>query len=297
MTNRTKVAMLGLGSMGTALAQALLGRGHDVTVWNRTAERAGSLVAAGATLAPSPAEAIASSPLVIMCLLDYETADTVLAQGGAAKALAGRTLVQLSTGVPAQVYAQQALVMEHGGRFLAGGIVAYPRSIGRPSAMIVYGGDPCFGEHRETLSSLGSSPHYLGQDPAKVIGAYFTLSSYMIGTIATFYETAAIARRYGVNIDDFYLMARLATDEVMDGIRDGAHRVAKGDFSGDQASIDLHLAGMQYVSDTFKETGIPAKMTDALVELLKLASANGDGAKDISHLVETCWAHRRRQLT
>jgi 3-hydroxyisobutyrate dehydrogenase-like beta-hydroxyacid dehydrogenase len=293
MSEASAVAVLVLGGMGSALASALLSRGHAVTVWNRSGDRAKPLVANGAKLAVSAAEAITSSPLVIMCVLDYEVANDILNQPGVADALNDRTFVQLSTGLPEQVYAQQALVKRHGGRFIAGGIVAYPRSIGRPSALIVYGGDSSFERHRETLSSLGSSPYFLGPDPGKVTGAYFALSSFMIGSLGLFYETAAVARKSGIGIDDFYLMSRLSLDEVLDGIRDGAQRISTGNFKGDQASIDLHLAGMQYVADTFEATGVPTRMTHGLVDMLKLAVESGDGAKDVSHLTETFWARRR----
>jgi 3-hydroxyisobutyrate dehydrogenase-like beta-hydroxyacid dehydrogenase len=292
MIQASAVTVIGLGSMGSAQARAFLKRGHKVTVWNRTNQRAAPLVSEGAKLAESPAEAVAASPLIIMCVLDYAAADAILAEPGVSAAISEKTLVQLSTGVPEQVRAQQSWVCEHGGRFIAGGIVAYPRSIGRPNCMIVYAGDRIFEEHRATLASLGSSLQYLGSDPAAVVGAYFTLSSYMIGALGLFFETAAIARHYGVSIDVYYLLARLITDEVVEGIRDGALRVMTGEFDGKLASIDLTIAGMQDVCNTFKQSGIPAKMTEALVEQLKVASAQGDGDKDIARLVETLWGQR-----
>lgn len=49
------VTMLGLGAMGSVLAETLLAAGHHVTVWNRTAGRADALVAAGASSTRSPA--------------------------------------------------------------------------------------------------------------------------------------------------------------------------------------------------------------------------------------------------
>ena len=110
MSRGSAVSVLGLGSMGSALARALLKRGYEVTVWNRTKERAAPLVSEGARLAQSPAEAVAASPLIIMCVLDYATANAILAEPGVAAALSGRAFVQLSTGVPEQVYAQQAWV-------------------------------------------------------------------------------------------------------------------------------------------------------------------------------------------
>jgi 3-hydroxyisobutyrate dehydrogenase-like beta-hydroxyacid dehydrogenase len=293
MSAASSVTVIGLGSMGSAQARALIRRGHRVTVWNRTSERAAALVSEGATLARTPDEAVASSPLVIMCVLDYAAADAILAEPGVASAISGRTLVQLTTGVPAQVYAQQAKVRENGGHFLAGGILAYPRSIGRPNCLIVYAGDPIFEQHRATLLCLAGSSQYLGTDPAAAIGAYFALSSYMISTLALFFETAAVSRRYGISIDTYYSLARIVTDEILEGIRDGAHRVATGDFDGKLASIDLTIAGMEEVCKTFRQTGMPVKMTEALVDALKIASADGAGNDDISRLTETIWSHRR----
>lgn len=56
------VTVLGLGNMGFALAAALLDRGHPVTVWNRSPHKAVPLTDRGASLAATPAEAIAASP-------------------------------------------------------------------------------------------------------------------------------------------------------------------------------------------------------------------------------------------
>jgi 3-hydroxyisobutyrate dehydrogenase-like beta-hydroxyacid dehydrogenase len=293
MADTSAVTVLGLGSMGAAQAKALLRRGGKITVWNRASEKAVPLVAAGAVLARTAAEAVAASPLIIMCVLDYAAADDILAQPGVAAALAGRTLVQLSTGVPAQVYAQQAKVQAAGGHFIAGGILAYPSSIGRPNGVIVYAGDPSFQEHRETLLALAGSSQYLGTDPGTAVGAYFALSAYMIGALGLFFESAALGRHYGVSIDTYYLLARLVTDEVLEGLRDGAYRVAAGQFDGKLASIDLTIAGMQEVCKTFNATGMPIKMTEALVESLKIASAGGAGDSDIARLTEAIWNHRK----
>src|SRR5712692_1429964 len=52
-----KIAFLGLGQMGAPMATRLLQAGHELTVWNRTPNRARALAAGGATVAGSPAEA------------------------------------------------------------------------------------------------------------------------------------------------------------------------------------------------------------------------------------------------
>ncbi|WP_431927521.1 NAD(P)-binding domain-containing protein [Amycolatopsis tucumanensis] len=75
-----------------ALAETLHSRGHSATVWNDTPERADGLVAAGVRRAATVAEAVAASPVTIMCLKDYETMYEIFDSAG--HALRGRTLVK-----------------------------------------------------------------------------------------------------------------------------------------------------------------------------------------------------------
>ena len=68
MNTTTDITVVGLGAMGSALARAQLRAGHKVTVWNRDPHKAEPLAAEGAIAAASCAEAIAASPVVIVCL-------------------------------------------------------------------------------------------------------------------------------------------------------------------------------------------------------------------------------------
>lgn len=88
------VTVIGLGSMGSDLASALLDRGHPTTVWNRTAEKARPLADRGAHPATTPREAITASPLVPACVLDYEVLRSV--PEPVAEAHAGKALVNLT---------------------------------------------------------------------------------------------------------------------------------------------------------------------------------------------------------
>jgi len=279
--------------MGSALAIALLDRGHRVIVWNRTSERAAPLLKKGATLALSPAAAVAGSPLVIMCVLDYKAANAILDSPGVAQGFLQKTLVQLSSGALDEVHDQKHLVEKHSGHFIAGGILAFPRNIGRPNTLIVYSGDAqAFEQHQSTLAGLSGSSQYLGADIGTAIGAYFTLATYIMGVQSVFFETAVLARQYGVSMNSYYPLVRLVTDHVDETIRDGAHRVQTGQFDDSQASIGLWLAYMQDVAKTFDRTGIPAKMTKAIVEQLKLGMTRGDGDQDVAGITESLWACR-----
>jgi len=94
------VTVIGLGSMGSALAGAVLEAGYPTTVWNRTAGKAEPLVRRGAARAATVAEAVSASPTVIACVLDYRALREILSTAG--DALAGRTVVNLTNGTPTE---------------------------------------------------------------------------------------------------------------------------------------------------------------------------------------------------
>jgi 3-hydroxyisobutyrate dehydrogenase-like beta-hydroxyacid dehydrogenase len=100
VSEMNSVTVLGLGTMGSALAGALLDRGLPTTVWNRTPEKAAPLVERGARLAATPEAAIAASPLTVAFVLDYGVLCAVLAPG--AESLRGKAFVNLTSGSPEQ---------------------------------------------------------------------------------------------------------------------------------------------------------------------------------------------------
>ncbi|MFU8870865.1 NAD(P)-dependent oxidoreductase [Micromonospora sp. SL4-19] len=93
------IALLGTGTMGAAVGRRLLAAGQRLTVWNRTPGRTGSLVAAGARAAATPAEAVRDADVVITMLTDATAVREVLfgADPAAADLRPGTHLVEMST--------------------------------------------------------------------------------------------------------------------------------------------------------------------------------------------------------
>jgi len=78
MQPAVEVALLGTGTMGTGMVHALLRAGHDVTVWNRSRERAEPLAGEGARVAASPAEAVGAGDVVVTMLTDGDATRDVM---------------------------------------------------------------------------------------------------------------------------------------------------------------------------------------------------------------------------
>jgi 3-hydroxyisobutyrate dehydrogenase len=104
----TSIAVLGTGQMGAAIARRLLAAGLPVTVWNRTSATAAPLAEANATIAATPAQAVAGADVVITMLTDARAVDAALfgvrdGPPAVAALKPGAVVVQMSTIAPDEV--------------------------------------------------------------------------------------------------------------------------------------------------------------------------------------------------
>jgi len=102
--------------MGAAIAARLMTLGHELTVWNRTPERAAPLVSAGATLAATPFQLASFSDTVITILTDALAIDTTYGEkdGLLAGDLAGKLFIEMSTVRPETERALATAIREKG---------------------------------------------------------------------------------------------------------------------------------------------------------------------------------------
>ncbi len=116
-----KIGVAGTGRMGAAIAQRLMSLGHELTVWNRTAEKTQPLAAAGAKVAATPFQAASFSETVITILTDAAAIDTAYhARDGLLSGnVAGKLFIEMSTVRPeterklaAKIRERNAVVVE-----------------------------------------------------------------------------------------------------------------------------------------------------------------------------------------
>lgn len=94
-----KIGIAGTGRMGAAIAQRLLGLKHEVTVWNRTADKTKDLAAAGAKVAATPAALVDAVEAVITILTDDKAIESLYngPQGLLSGKAAGKLFIEMST--------------------------------------------------------------------------------------------------------------------------------------------------------------------------------------------------------
>lgn len=112
------IGVIGLGNMGNAIASRLLAEGCDLTVWNRSAEKANGL--SGATVAKTPIDVVNASDIILCVLANDEANDAVyFSDNGIVSAdLSGKVIVDMCTMSPEKAQALEAAVVKQGGLFL-----------------------------------------------------------------------------------------------------------------------------------------------------------------------------------
>jgi 3-hydroxyisobutyrate dehydrogenase-like beta-hydroxyacid dehydrogenase len=103
----SELSVIGLGSMGSTLAKTLLSAGHTVTVWNRSQEKSELLVADGVETGVTVADAVEASPVILVCIDNYTTTRKIFSSDEVFSALAGRIVVQMSSGTPLEAIADE----------------------------------------------------------------------------------------------------------------------------------------------------------------------------------------------
>lgn len=281
---RTPVTVIGLGNLGHVLAETFLNNGHPTTVWNRSPEKAGRLVAQGATLAASAAEAVAASDLVIICVLDYPTAREILEP--AAAELSGRVLVNLSTGTPEPARELAAWAAEQGNAYLDGAVFAVPQTIGAPDAFLLFSGShPAYTEHESTLALLGA-PSFVGTDPGLASVYDVALLSGMYGMLAGHFQTVALARSAGIKAAEITELLVPWLIAVSAALPHFATEMDSGDYATDTSNIAINSTGLGNILAATARQGVPTGLLDPLQSLFTEQLAEGHAAASLSRAVE-----------
>lgn len=163
-----RIGFIGLGHMGRAMGQRLLAAGHELTVYNRTVERAKPLTDAGARLARSPAEAAASAEVLITMLADdAAVASTVLESAGVVAGLPrGSIHVSMSTIGPEMSSRLLAAHRNAGQLYVAAPVLGRPEAVERGEVVILVGGPSDAIERcRPIFDTLGRETHVIAEEP------------------------------------------------------------------------------------------------------------------------------------
>ncbi|RDD85382.1 NAD(P)-dependent oxidoreductase [Streptomyces parvulus] len=285
---RSAVTVLGLGPMGRALAAALLGAGLRTTVWNRTPGRDAEAVAQGALPAASAEDAVAASPLTVVCVVNYDASDAVLRQDAVTAALRGRTVVNLSADTPGRARDTAAWAERHGVRYLDGAIMTPTPTIGTPDAVFLHSGPAdLYEEHRPALEALGGTHTHLGADPGRAAAFDIALLDIFWTAMSGYAHALALAGAEGVRASELLPFAQGIGAILPPLFAETARELEAGTFPGDGNPLTSALSTMEHVVQVSDAHGIDAGLMRAAEAMARRAVERGHGADGFTRVAET----------
>jgi 3-hydroxyisobutyrate dehydrogenase len=164
-----KVGFIGLGIMGQGMAHNILKAGFSLTVWNRTASKMGPLVEAGAQAASDPADVVARSDIIVICVSDTPDVEAViLGERGVLEGVkAGRVVIDCSTISPIVTRELSKTLAEKGVAMLDAPVSGGSEGAARGTLSIMVGGEAeTFERARPVLEAMGQTITHVGASGA-----------------------------------------------------------------------------------------------------------------------------------
>jgi 2-hydroxy-3-oxopropionate reductase len=228
-----RIAFLGTGLMGAPMVRRLLLAGFGVTVWNRDRTKAAALVADGAVVADTAAQAVREASVVFLMLSDGKAVEAVLfAQGVAAALRKGAMVIDSSSIAPGAAREHAARLAQQGIRHLdapvSGGVVGAADG----TLAIMAGGDAAVVEEvADVFAALGHVTH---------VGPSGT------GQLAKLGNQQIVAITIGAIAEAMMLV------EAGGGSRQAFRRAIRGGFA-ESRILDIH--GQRMVERNFGHAG------------------------------------------
>ncbi|HEY0043981.1 MAG TPA: NAD(P)-dependent oxidoreductase [Allosphingosinicella sp.] len=234
-----RIGFIGLGQMGVAMAANLLEAGHELTVWNRSPEKAAALVGQGARQAGSPAEAAAGEAVITMLADDAAVEAAVLGAGGLLSAEPGALHISMSTISVALADRLTEAHRAHGSAFVSAPVFGRPAAAQAAKLSIAAAGDAeALATCAPIFEALGQKVFTVGERPSaanvvKLCGNFMIMSA-----IEAMAEAMTLAEKSGV--------PRASLLEVLTGTLFG--------------SPAYQIYGEILTEDRFRPAGFPAPL-------------------------------------
>ncbi|SDQ29507.1 3-hydroxyisobutyrate dehydrogenase [Curtobacterium sp. UNCCL20] len=275
-----RVTVLGTGAMGAGVAGSLLREGHEVTVWNRSADRAAPLGERGATVADDAGAAVADAEVVLLTLFDTDAVVDVL-EAAAGEAPTDAVWVQASTiGV-----AGTETVVQLAGKYGITLVEAMMLGTKAPAeqgklTMLAAGPTDVLDRIDPVLDAIGAKTVRAGEQVGDGTALKLAANAWIASITAATGQSLAVAKSLGLDPALFLeAIAGSASDSAY------AHTKGKSMIDGEfpaQFALDGLRKDIDLITEAARSTGVSTVLLEALGRVYADASAAGHGGDDIA---------------
>ena len=282
-----KVAFIGLGIMGSRMAVHLARAGHELTVWNRTGEKAEQwALVHGGMVAATPADAAAEAEVAITMVVDGPQVEAVLLGPGGVAEGAGSDLlcVDMSTIAPSDTRRLGAAMAERGIAFMDAPVTGSSPKAEDGTLTIMAGGDerdfvrarPLFEAMGELVLHVGELGH--GETIKLINNAVAAVNAAVVG------EALLVGRRAGVDLDALERVIGAGSGgSAMLALKAGPMR--RHDYET-LFKLEHMLKDVRLCLEEGQAVGGPFTFAAHAREILTAAAGRGLGEADFAALIE-----------
>ena len=279
------VACIGLGRMGSGIAGNIQKTGCRLTVYNRTAEKAQPLVAAGALLARTPREAAAAADFVVTNLMD-DASVTVTVQGpdGVLAGMRPGAVHIGTTTISPRLSTQLAgMHTEQGSRYIAAPVAGRPDAAAAARLFTFLGGRAEDIERsRPVIEAYAPQVFVMGEDPAVAMSIKLAGNFFIAALVELIGQTYVFAEKRGVD-------STIVT-QLFKGFIPGAHeyleRISGRRFDQPGFTLDAGLKDVSLVLEAAGEVQVPLPCASLVRNSILAAQSLGMGQLDWSCMTE-----------
>lgn len=274
----SRIALLGTGLLGSAMARRFLKKGQTVVVWNRTASKAHALEADGATVAASARDAAAGADRVHLVLQDDAVVDRVIDE--IAPALKpGAILIDHSTTLPAGTAARLERMQGRAIRFLHAPVFMSPlMAFEGTGLMLVSGPQKELDEVKTALDGMTGEVWYLGER-ADLAANYKLYGNCMLFAISGgLADVISMARANGVDpVEAMSIFTKFQAGNII-GAR--GPKMARGETTPAMFTIEMARKDVRLMTDAAKDRGLV--VLPAIAKRMDDLIASGGAELDIT---------------
>jgi 3-hydroxyisobutyrate dehydrogenase len=279
-----KIAFIGLGTMGSAMAQNLLKTGFPVVVYNRTCDRALPLQELGAEVADTPKAAAQAAEVIFTMVTDDAASRAVWLgeQGILAGAKPQTILIESSTVSPDWI--RELSDHTNGFRLLDAPVAgSYPQAIAKELIFLVGGDSQTVSQAQPVFQAMGKSVMHFGELGSGILMKL--ISNLMIGVqVATLAEALNFAQRSG--LDMVQVVQALSNGSAGSPVvRAKAVQISAQDFIPNFALHLLHK-DLGYALEEAGKQNAPLPTTAIAREFYRMAMMQGLGDQDFAAIIQ-----------